>query len=274
MSVLLHISDTHFGTERPEVAEALVRMAVALGPDLVVLSGDITQRARRSQFADARRFVDRLPAPTFALPGNHDIPLFNLWARAFHPYRNYSREFGTDLDPTFDLADMVMIGVKTTRRYRHKDGEVSGAQIASVVSRLHRAGPDRLRIVVTHQPAFVLRAEEQPNVLQGAASAIAAWAAAGADLILGGHIHLPFAAPLRRGYPDLPREVWIAQAGTAVSKRVRQDAPNSVNVIRYDRAAPQTHYTIERWDYRQGDATESESRFAPVSVVQGIRDPD
>ena len=274
MSVLLHISDTHFGTEQPEVAEALVRMAIALGPDLVVLSGDITQRARRKQFAEARRFVDRLPAPTLALPGNHDIPLFNPWARALHPYRNYSRQFGTDLDPTFDLKDVFVVGVKTTRRYRHKDGEVSDAQIAHVVDRLHRAGPRRLRIVVTHQPAHVLRAEDQANVLQGAASAIAAWAAAGADLILGGHIHLPFAAPLTERYPDLPREMWIAQAGTAVSTRVRHEAPNSVNVIRYERATSQTRYAIERWDYQRGGAQEAEGKFAPVSVVQAMRDPD
>jgi hypothetical protein len=131
-----------------------------------------------------------------------------------------------------------------------------------------------LRVVVTHQPAHVLRTKDEPDLLQAAASAIAAWASAGADLILGGHIHLPFAVPLKERYPDLPRSVWIAQAGTAVSTRVRAEAPNSANVIRYDRSTSQTHYAIERWDYRPGIEGAAEGEFAAVSVAQGLRDPD
>ena len=274
MSVLLHISDTHFGTERPEVVEALIRMAVDLRPDLVVFSGDITQRARRKQFAEARRFVDSLLAPALVLPGNHDIPLFNLWARALHPYRNFSRQFGNDLEPTVDRDDLLVIGVKTTRRYRHKDGEVSAEQIARVVDRLHESRPGQLRVVVTHQPVHVLRAEDDANVLKRSALAITAWSGAGADLILGGHIHLPFAAPLSERYAGLASETWVAQAGTAVSTRVRREAPNSVNVIRYDPAKSQTRYEIERWDYRPANATGVDGEFFPVSVVQGVRDVD
>ena len=271
MSVLLHISDTHFGTEQPPVVEALIRMASELRPDLVVFSGDITQRARRNQFAAARRFVDRLSAPTLVLPGNHDIPLFNLWARALHPYRNYTRQFGADLDPTFDLPDVLVVGVKTTRRYRHINGEVSAGQIARVVERIHRARSTQLRIVVTHQPVHVIGTHDETNLLRGAARAVHAWSSAGVDLILGGHIHLPFARPLSERYASLPREIWIAQAGTAVSSRVRYEAPNSVNVIRYERATSQARYVIERWDYRAGVGNAAGGVFACVASTEASR---
>ena len=271
MSVLLHLSDTHFGTEQPPVVEALVAMALELKPDLVVFSGDITQRARRKQFASARHFVDRLRAPALVLPGNHDIPLFNLWARVLHPYANYAREFGADLDPIWESPDMLVVGVKTTRRYRHKDGEVSAEQTARVVERLRRATPSQLRIVVTHQPVHVIGTHDESNVLRGAAAAVKAWAAAGADLVLGGHIHLPFAVPLSERYPNLPREMWIAQAGTAVSARVRYEAPNSVNVVRNPAAGAETGYSIERWDYRASASDGGGGVFARVAVTEATR---
>lgn len=92
MTTLLQISDAHFGTEQPPVVQALLQLARGQAPDLVVMSGDITQRARRSQFKAARAFVDQLkPAALLTIPGNHDIPLFNLTLRAFAPYSNYSR---------------------------------------------------------------------------------------------------------------------------------------------------------------------------------------
>ena len=125
MTVLLQISDTHFGTEQAPVVEALVRLAHEQAPDLVVLSGDITQRARRKQFRAARAFVDRLGvAMTLAIPGNHDIPLFNVAARLFDSYANYSREFGTDLEPVFESDQLLVIALNTTRFYRHTDGEI------------------------------------------------------------------------------------------------------------------------------------------------------
>jgi 3',5'-cyclic AMP phosphodiesterase CpdA len=193
MSLVLQISDTHFGTEQPPVVEALVRLARDHAPSLVVLSGDITQRARRRQFRAARAFVDRLGAPaTLAIPGNHDIPLFNLAARLFTPYANHCREFGADLEPEFESEQLFVIALNTTRIYRHKDGEVSAEQIARVAQRLERATPSQLRIVVAHQPVAVTRPQEETNLLHGCEAAVRSWAHAGADLILGGHIHLPY----------------------------------------------------------------------------------
>lgn len=246
---LLHCSDPHFGTEQPAVLAALGRLAVQLDPDVVVLSGDITQRARRAQFAAARGFVDALGArPLLTLPGNHDVPLFNLLQRAFDPYRNYRRAFGADLEPELRRDDLLLLGVRTTRRWRHKHGQVDADQIARVAARLTQATAAQLRVVVVHQPMHVPRPEDEKNLLRNAASAARAWAAAGADLVLGGHIHLPYVLPMSQRYSGLARELWCVQAGTAVSSRVRWEAPNSVNTIDYLPQAPHA-CQVTRWDH-------------------------
>ncbi|MFC4160583.1 metallophosphoesterase family protein [Chitinimonas lacunae] len=250
MSVLLHLSDSHFGTEVPAVMAALARLVASENPSLMVASGDITQRARRSEFARARAFFDQLAVPTqMVLPGNHDIPLFNPLARLFHPYANFCRVFGSELEPVIDLPDWLLIGVNTTRPRRHVDGEVSAAQIASVKARLAAAKPGQLRIVVTHQPMHVTQAEDETNLLHGHAAAARAWTEAGADLLLGGHIHLPFVRMLNERHPDLERELWVVQAGTALSARVRHDAPNSINLLRHVKEDGHCGCLIERWDY-------------------------
>jgi hypothetical protein len=141
MTVLLQISDTHFGTERATVVDALTALARQQRPDLVVLSGDITQRARPAQFRAARAFTDRLGAPVLAVPGNHDIPLFDLWARLRSPYGRYSAAFGTDLEPGAPLSELLVVCVNTTRPWRHKDGEVSALQIDRVARRCGACRP-------------------------------------------------------------------------------------------------------------------------------------
>lgn len=229
MSVVLHISDTHFGTEQPRVVEALVALAAQQRPDVVVLSGDITQRARPAQFRAAKAFVDRLGAPVVAVPGNHDIALFDLWARFTRPYARYARAFGADLEPVHASQDLLVVCVNTTRAWRHKHGEVSAAQIDRVASLLAAASARQLRVVVVHQPAAVTRAEERVNLLRGHQAALRAWSAAGADLVLGGHIHLPYTLAQH----GLARRLWVVQAGTAVSSRIRLEAPNSVNILRW-----------------------------------------
>lgn len=270
MSVLLHLSDTHFGTERPQVVEALVALAAQQRPDVVMLSGDITQRARPAQFRSAKAFVDRLGAPVLAIPGNHDIALFDLWARLTRPYARFTKVFGADLEPVAVSPDWLIVGVNTTRARRHSHGEVSVAQIARVASRLAAARPEQLRVVVVHQPLAVPEAGETSNLLRGHADAARAWAQAGADLVLGGHIHLPFTLSLQ----GLARRLWVVQAGTAVSTRTRPGVPNSVNLLRWGDATatlgaatpggppPGKCCLIERWDF-----SEPQQAFARTQVT-------
>jgi 3',5'-cyclic AMP phosphodiesterase CpdA len=245
MSVLIQMSDSHFGTEQAPVVEALRKMALDQKPDLLVLSGDITQRARREQFHDARAFVGGLGAPMIAIPGNHDIPLFDVPTRLLRPYSRYRAAFGDDLEPVHSSRELLVTCVNTTRWYRHTNGEVSAQQIERVARRLAIAGPEQLRIVVVHHPVAVPRAEDAHDRLRGHAVALQRWSAAGGDLVMGGHIHLPYVLALA----DLPRPMWAVQAGTAVSSRVRDGAPNSVNLLRWGVDAGDGHCVIERWDY-------------------------
>ena len=251
MMSILHMSDPHFGTERPEVVDALRILASRLAPDAIVLSGDITQRARRDQFRRARAFVDSLgTARALVVPGNHDIPLFDVGTRLLNPYREFSRAFGHGLEPELEMEELLVLCVNTTSRFRHKDGVVSGPQIARVASRLQLARPDQLRVVVVHQPIAVMRVEDRKDQLQGADRAVRSWAGAGADLVLGGHIHYPYVLPLHIQTDGLARRMWAVQAGTAVSTRVRPEADNSVNFIRYTFADGYRRAEIERWEWR------------------------
>lgn len=251
MSTLLHWSDPHFGTERPEVMAALLRFSHEQKPELAILSGDITQRALDVQFGAARDFVDHLALPTVLIPGNHDIPLFHFMERAFRPYARYCRAFGPELEPVYASERFLVVAVNTTRRFRHTRGTVSLRQVERVAERLRRAEPGQLRIVVTHQPISVTRRQDERNMLIGGAAAVRQWADAGADLILGGHIHLPFIQRLSDRYPGLARQIWVVQAGTALSTRIRHEAGNSVNLIHAPKHRPR-HCLVERWDYREG----------------------
>ncbi len=251
MSTLIQISDPHFGTEQPPVVAALLAFVRRVQPLAAVLSGDITQRARRAQFAAARRFVDQLGVPhCLVIPGNHDIPLFNFVARVFFPYAGFERVFGSVLEPQLECEAFLLICLNTTRPSRHKDGEISAEQIERVARQLRGANGGQLRIVVTHQPVHVLRESELHNRVHGYRQAVKAWADAGADIIMGGHIHLPYVAPLGEHFPELSRRCWAVQAGTSVSHRVRANHPNSVNLIHFSGGSGQC--SVERWDY---DAT-------------------
>jgi 3',5'-cyclic AMP phosphodiesterase CpdA len=245
MSVLLHISDTHFGREQPVVVEALLRLAQEQPVDAVLWSGDITQRARAGEFAAAARFAARLQAPvTLAVPGNHDIPLYNLPARLAAPYAGFCRTFGAGLEPVLRRDDVLVVMLNTTRPWRHINGEISAAQVRRSAALLAAAAPAQLRVVVVHQPVGVLVASDEKNLLRGCAAALPAWQAAGADLVLGGHIHLPYVCELHAG-----SRLWAVQAGTAVSTRLRSGIPNSVNLIRYRAAVHDRQCVVERWDF-------------------------
>jgi 3',5'-cyclic AMP phosphodiesterase CpdA len=257
MSVLLQISDTHFGTEQPDVVEAVVALAAQQRPDVVVLSGDITQRAQPAEFLAAKAFVSRLNAPVLTIPGNHDIALYDIVSRLTHPYARYAAVFGDDLEPVHSAEDLLVVCVNTSRRLRHKNGEVSEEQIDRVARLLTAATQQQLRVVVVHQPVAVTLDSDRTNLLRGHDAATKAWAAAGADLVMGGHIHLPYTLP----FQGLARRLWAVQAGTAVSSRTRKGAPNSVNLLRWGGVsgahADQTQTEagncclIEQWDYAQ-----------------------
>ena len=249
-TAVLQISDPHFGTEVPRVVDALQRLVYRLSPSVLVMSGDITQRATTRQFESAAAFLRVLDAPaTLLVPGNHDVPLMNLALRALAPYSRYRDAFGHDLEPVHEEARLLVIGVNSVMPLWHQQGAVSRTQIERVSRRLERAAPDQVRIVVSHHPVHVIRPEDDKNLLRGSEDAVPQWVQAGADLILGGHIHLPFQRSLRQRFPDLSRDAWVVQAGTAVSSRIRSGIANSVNFIRPVDTAGGVACAVERWDF-------------------------
>ena len=271
MTVLLQVSDPHFGTERGPVVEALVRLAGKLNPTALLLSGDITQRATKKQFSAARAFVERLNVSIIlAIPGNHDVPLFNLAARTLTPYGRYTQAFGSNLEPEYEDNDVLVIALNTTRWYRHKDGEISVEQIERVALRCEGARSDKYRMVVLHHPVAVTTARDRENVIHGWEEAIRRWAAAGVDVVIGGHIHLPFVLALHERWPELQKPLWVVQAGTAISHRVRPNTANSINVLRVGLRVEAMRSVadlvlrrceVERWDF--DERTQS---FEAISV--------
>lgn len=246
--MLLQISDPHFGTETPAAVDALLALSREVQPDRVILTGDVTQRARASQFRAAKAFCEQLPCPVIAIPGNHDIPLFNLIARFFWPYAGYRRTFGYALEPTWESPLWRVIGVNTTSPRRHKDGALSARKIDAICRRLSSAPSDAFQIVALHHPLHAVTEQDQSNRAHGYLRALHAFADAGADVVLGGHIHLPYVRPMYPLIPTLSRQIWIVQAGTSVSSRVRDGKPNSVHVIRRVPGAGGA-CDVEQWDY-------------------------
>jgi 3',5'-cyclic AMP phosphodiesterase CpdA len=245
--LIAHISDTHFGTEEPPVCQALCTDIRHHAPDLVVLTGDITQRARSAQFQAARRFLDSLaPIPVLALPGNHDLPLFDLFRRFAAPYGFYRKHIFPDLAPAWQSRDVVVLGVNSTRVTRHKNGELP-AELVTEVAACLAALKQPFKVVALHHPLAIVEAGDRSNRARGADNAIAAWVEAGADLFLGGHIHLPYCIPVGQG----GRQALVLQAGTAVSRRRRDGQPNSYNLIRLEAEAPR-RMLLEQRDFNAG----------------------
>jgi 3',5'-cyclic AMP phosphodiesterase CpdA len=253
-----------------------------LAPSAIIVSGDVTQRARRSQFAAARRFLDSLgDVPILATPGNHDIPMFALATRLLRPYTHFIKVFGPDLEPVFETERVLVQCVNTTRWFRRKHGQISAEQIERVAQRTRRAKPEQLRVVVAHHPLLAIRESDNNNLLRGHQKAVSAWMEAKVDIVMGGHIHLPYIRPLHAEVENPPHRSWVVQAGTAVSKRVREGIPNSVNVLRFASKGP-VHCAVERWDFQAATCAFEQlhsvdlplTRSAPPSAASSLVPPD
>ena len=226
MRRLVHVSDLHFGRDKPELLAPLAAAIGAARPDLLVVSGDLTQRARNRQFAAARRFLDGLEAPWLCVPGNHDVPLGNLGARLLRPYRRYRRWIADELEPVWSDGEIAVAGLNTTDPLAWQRGKARGAAIARVCRRLEATGAP-LRVVVAHHPFLQLPAEPK-TPMWGAASGIEALAECGVALVLSGHLHVWRATPVPRRAAGAT--TFQVQAGTGLSTRQRGE-PNDFNAL-------------------------------------------
>ena len=264
---LAHISDPHFGTEDAPICDALRADLLREAPDLVVLTGDITQRARQAQFRAARAFLDSLaPLPVLALPGNHDLPLFDLVTRFTEPYRYYRRHICTSLSPLWQGRRVAVVGVNSTRMLRHKHGELPAPLVEQVACQLAALG-EAFKVVALHHPLEIIEPSDRRNRVRGADAALAAWIAAGADLFLGGHIHLPYCVATGKG----PREALVLQAGTSMSTRRRNGRPNSYNLVRFAPIEPGASRTgVRRIEIEERDHDARIGRFTIVMRREAV----
>jgi 3',5'-cyclic AMP phosphodiesterase CpdA len=230
MRTLVHLSDLHFGTVRQEIVLPLLSLLERIQPDLVAVSGDLTQRARKEQFAAAREFLDAMPFTRIVVPGNHDIPLYNLFARFASKLARYRRYISDELEPFYSDPEMAVLGINTARSATFKGGRVNSRQVARMQERL---GPldGVTKVVVTHHPFDLPEAYPDKALVGRARRAMQRLAGSGIDLFLAGHLHIGLSEPTALRFQIGGRSPLMIQAGTALSSRVRGEA-NSFNVIR------------------------------------------
>ncbi len=225
MTRIVHLSDLHFGRDRPELLEPLIAHVNSLAPDLVLISGDFTQRARNHQFAAARVFMDRLDAQVLGVPGNHDTPLDNLYVRLMRPWVRFRRHISRDLEPCVMGKDYVIASLNTTDPLAWQRGKLRRSSIRRACAFLSSDGTgDKIGIVMMHHPP-----EHDTDVgkrlMRGSDKGLLRLRDCGADIVLCGHLHTWRVAPFRAA-----RSLLLVQAGTGLSNRVRGE-PNDLNLL-------------------------------------------
>src|SRR3954466_15400524 len=257
MTRIVHLSDLHFGAHDERLVEAVDEEVDVLKPDLVVISGDFTQRARTEQFKEACRFLEGLRDrghEVIGVPGNHDVPLYDVLRRFFSPLARYRRFIDETLCPFVELPGLAVLGVNTARSLTFKDGRINKQQVEFIRETFARVASDTMRVIVTHHPLFALEVQGQVERAIGRQEmALDAVQESGVDMVLAGHNHHASS----QDASDLVTRaggVLVVQAGTATSTRVREQE-QSFN--RIDIAEGCATVTVHAWDgddFRPSDA--------------------
>ncbi|HTI41541.1 MAG TPA: metallophosphoesterase [Vicinamibacterales bacterium] len=234
MRTVIHLSDLHFGRVDRAVVDAVRHTVHDLAPDLVAVSGDFTQRARARQFAEAREFLASLPSPQLIVPGNHDVPLHNVFARFFNPLGGYRRHMTDNLMPHFIDRELVVIGTDTTRSFTIGGGGIRRRELRRIREVLQKADRSAVTVLVAHHPFDEPHAGKAFGRARPGPEAVEQLAREGIDVFLTGHLHVTFAGPTAKRYNVGGRSAIVVEAGTATSTRVRGE-PNAFNVLRIER---------------------------------------
>lgn len=252
------LSDLHFGRANKDLVEPLLKTVAEADPDLVVVAGDFVQRARASHFRPAQQFLGRLGRPWLAVPGNHDIPLFNIPERILRPRAAYRRWIATETEPIVETDSTIVVGIDTTHRWHHQRGVVRSAQIRRVSGIIAENAPDRTVVVVAHHP-FHQDPEIEKKLMLCAPEALDAWAEAGPHITLTGHLHKwkvePFVARKNRAM------TLQVHCGTGLSTRLRNE-PNDCAILDL---AP-SHVRVTRLSVPDGGTSFVKTRDQSFSV--------
>lgn len=234
---IFHISDVHFGPPHlPRVSQGVLEHIEQNRPDLVVLSGDLTQRARPEQFKEARAFVDSIPVPVVVVPGNHDVPLWRVWQRIFNPYGYYKKYFSEEMEPVYRDDELLVVGVNTAFGWTIKDGRITMRRLLELADLFERTPETVFKVVVAHHHLIPPPNFGTQRVLGNAFEAIDIFSSTGVDLILSGHLHQAYIGNSEEFYPKGRPPVVILHSGTTTSNRGRggERERNTCNWIRVD----------------------------------------
>lgn len=273
---ICHLSDLHFGHHDSRLAAGLHADLTSQSPDLVIVSGDFTQVGSEEEFRAARAFLDGLDTPFLAVPGNHDVPAHNIVRRFLDPYGFYRRYIARELEPTLDLGDIVIAGIRTSRRMRAElnwaHGSISRGQLARLEQRFAGTSADALRIVVAHHPLMQPEGEvlKPMRLVRRADLALETFARLGVRLVLSGHFHLSYVrqhgpeGAVKEAAPSGLREaarapILVAQASSTISTRLRGDA-NAYNLIDIDKG--RITVTVREW---RGETWTTKEKASAIS---------
>ncbi|ADJ28083.1 metallophosphoesterase family protein [Nitrosococcus watsonii] len=268
---LVHISDLHFGNPfLPEIGEALLHKINSLSPDLLVISGDITQRAKPEEFRAAKAYLDRMPPiPQLVVPGNHDIPLYRIFERLFQPYKLYCRYISESRNTVLRQNNAVIVGLDSTNPYfAFTNGRIRREQLDFCAEAFATASPETARIVVTHHHFAPAPDYKGGEIMPKAKRALDFFTGLKVDLILAGHLHRAYIGNSLDVYPGEDREhgIIIAQCGTSTSRRgrVREQEKNSFNRIEIMKDTIRIFHYMYFTDYKDFHPT-AQHEFARLS---------
>jgi 3',5'-cyclic AMP phosphodiesterase CpdA len=279
LRTILHISDVHFGPPHlPRLSAGVLELIELRRPDVVVLSGDLTQRAKPEQFRQARAFVDSIPVPTLVVPGNHDVPMYRVWERIFAPFAAYRANFATDLEPIYRDDEMLIVGINTAFNWTFKDGRIRLARLLEVGELFEKTPESIFKVVVAHHHLIPPPNFGTQRVLGNAYEAIDLFAQVGVDLILSGHLHQAYIGNSEEFYPKGRPPVVILHSGTTTSNRGRagEREKNSCNWIAVDsRSMVVSHF---RWHPELDRFAEHSRHWYPRQeltpyTLENLKDP-
>lgn len=235
MRTIIHLSDLHFGRIDPAILQPILAFIREAKPDLVAISGDLTQRARPAEFQAAREFLDAIPFPQIVVPGNHDVPLHNLFSRFVKKLDCYQHYISDDLAPFYSDDEIAVAGVNTARSFTWKNGRINREQLAVLREQFSGIGTQRTKIVVTHHPFDLPPGAEGQHVVGRSELAMETLAECGIDMLLAGHFHIAHVGHTAVRYRTHGLTAIVVASGTSTSTRGRGQ-PNSLNVLRIERA--------------------------------------